>query len=63
MILLKAIIYVIRNKNKPIRIDYHNGYSIFGDKAYSDYKRYSNAMDCILQYKYVYKILIFLKII
>lgn len=67
MKLLQAIIYVIKNKKKPIGtvtaieeggILVSNGYEVF-----QNYLRYKYAMGIIYNYKNIYKLLKFFKII
>ena len=67
MKLIKAIIYIIKNKKKPIgtvlavqdgSIIVSNGYEVF-----QNYLRYNYAMSVIYNYKNVYKVLKFFRVI
>lgn len=67
MKLIKAIIYVRKNKNKPIGeiITLPNGSSTIKDKqtAYQQFLCYNNAMNIIYGHKYTYLVLKFFKVI
>ena len=67
MKLIKAIIYIIKNKKKPIGtvLAVQDGSIIVSDgyEVFQNYLRYKYAMSVIYNYKNVYKILKLLKAI